>query len=776
MFNRNVILFTWVVCFAFNFLKPELGFAKANKKEEEPPLGRILISFEPQGGQEAWIAKALEQNVYKDLAGFERIVGINKDEINTDTCPNGELSCLIGIYKANEIDVLMVGKVYRRKVEYKIYELYTASLVKKGSIPIGPRSSIVKIRLNTFQALKPFLEKGGILDQNKFRKEQKLDSSLDTPVFFKHISKNHFKIIILVLFIMFFLFPFLFPSTFLKSVNINLPIKQYKSSTKWVLLLILILLGALAYQIFEIQSGRQIFSLSLIRSYLSFENYMWIIAIIGGMAWAWFVILNFKLLFPGLIGIERIQGRVLFPFIRNWMFVSFLRIMGALLFYIPFLIIVWNVGKLFGASNRFIVTIFIPFSGLLVYFWFVTLVENLSHHLDKKFCIGPPTEDNHWHESTKKYFIGYLRRIGIPFDRELIDRTLFLPGNIAGAVNYGGGFTRPRIVISQDLLRLAMEDASIQKTDILDLDYKDSILGLQIPKRQDVYRVKNIDDALREIYSISKVRTKDKKWIDLSENKTTLQGLVLPRGMGQSVPLVADNKGDLLVVEDLLLLKDKEVSPSDEEMEYDTTNIEDKDFLFGLLLQQFGSLIRFDSLALTFFLTFGKPVYTENSFDKREYFSERSVPGSSSIIEDSFVALNYGLHHFIQYLYLQRTGFTDHLTTRASSQDLFSATNDILEEMKREKFLLYNLAKEKNRRQITWLAQFLEKPILDPEPEPMRQFVNMSTIGVLSLFVLYVLINSYNYHPIYLEKIAEEKAKIEEMKKKYEQEENSYVR
>ncbi len=91
----------------------------------------------------------------------------------------------------------------------------------------------------------------------------------------------------------------------------------------------------------------------------------------------------------------------------------------------------------------------IPSAGLLLLFWLLSLVDNLSAYLDVKLVAGSATERSSWHATIKRYFRGYVRRGAIGLDARLLDRALFLPSTRAGVACYGGaGSSWPRIVAS----------------------------------------------------------------------------------------------------------------------------------------------------------------------------------------------------------------------------------------------------------------------------------------------------------------------------------------
>ena len=72
-------------------------------------------------------------------------------------------------------------------------------------------------------------------------------------------------------------------------------------------------------------------------------------------------------------------------------------------------------------------TLLAPACGLLAWFWLFSLADNLSLFLDERLVEGAPSTANPWHRAARKYFLGYLRRLGIDLGPKLLDRVLFLP-------------------------------------------------------------------------------------------------------------------------------------------------------------------------------------------------------------------------------------------------------------------------------------------------------------------------------------------------------------
>ena len=127
--------------------------------EEKVVTGTFVVSFTAEGKQKAWIVNALEQNIYNDLSGYARIVPFSKVIDEDQICADRDIDCILEIYKALDVDALMLGTVDDSDIDYEIYDIQNKFLVNTGSIEIGSGSSLLKLRMGAFKAFKSFIEK-----------------------------------------------------------------------------------------------------------------------------------------------------------------------------------------------------------------------------------------------------------------------------------------------------------------------------------------------------------------------------------------------------------------------------------------------------------------------------------------------------------------------------------------------------------------------------------------------------------------------------------------
>jgi len=213
------------------------------------------------------------------------------------------------------------------------------------------------------------------------------------------------------------------------------------------------------------------------------------------------------------------------------------------------------------------------------------------------------------------------------------------------------------------------------------------------------------------------------------------------------------------IVEELLLEYSRGSDPYDEDAEIDDSSEQDKDFLFGALLHKFGGLLRREYVFSTIYLYFRykKGVKRRSyNFLFSKYFS---------VVADTFVVLNFGLNHLMQFLYYEATNNMSHLTSKGMANTMLEIQDEILTkstEISLERGPANIQTNELDR--IIWLSRFCQDPIQIKEPSNHRTrklLIGSVSIGATYLVSL-VFLNSYNYHPTYVAIIEKEKQEIAE--------------
>ncbi|MFC1611831.1 hypothetical protein ACFL6C_12785, partial [Myxococcota bacterium] len=644
----------------------------------------------------------------------------------------------------------------------------------RGSLNVSTDSSLLQLRQQTLSAFKPFLESGGLIDKKPFllRKHEPVASRPGPG------NQRERWAVVLIAIALLIASPLAISRLMPKRRG---SVSAKPASRPWSLLLI----GALLVVAAMVAVRPSVFLVAhgFLESWAPVDADQ-VGAVVGGMAWGWLTLLVSRLALPKIPGMRGIRHDNVGPLLKTWCYVSFLRLFSISLFCLPFVLAVWQGSELLQLSPQLAVGVIAPVSGLLVYFWLVSLVDHLSHHLDQRLVEGEASTRNPWHPAVRKYFRGYVRRLGLDIDRSLLDRVLFLPGRVDGVVAYGG-FSRPRIVIDLATLELALgpvqqEDVESQAPPIAPGAWPlglvvpeestdaasqgdEPLQGDEPPRRRGWARRAKRLRAARQRHSRAAPRWRTWARPPLIGENATVLGYLKPLAVDEAVPLIANDQEDFGVVRQLLTEHYGGFEKGWFDDEYDDTDPTQKDFLFGAVLHQLGSLQRGDTLAATLALT------------SREYLAGVSgvtraiarFPGSliqrffsrhPAILADAYAVLNQGRNHLIQYLHYSRTKSQDLLTTRAATPRLFRVSQQILEKTAGEEVTGEDrqLLRASLRNRLVWISRHFYLPI--PETRKSRVGV-VITVGMLfaAATVLAVSINeSIEYHSDYLERMRQQ--------------------
>ena len=733
--------------------------------------GNFVISLTAKGNQEAWVVNALEQNIYNDLSGYEKVVPVKKDITKEKQCKKRQANCLVEIYKNQDVDALMLGTVDDSDIDYEIYDVQNRFLVNTGSIDIGSGSNLLKLRMGTFSAFKPFLEKGGILDKRKYTALADSDISEDTTQMVEPGSDTRLQKVILILLALFSAFPYLL-SLFGKPRKHP---ERIKIILRWFYPFMIGCVSVIAYQWILIERGagnipNHIFNL--------FDGYHWVLTGMGGMLWGYFIIIIFKIIFPHLQGIERIRPNNLMPLLQACLVTIVIKTLIIAAVFTGVFTVVFYAGVIFSVNQQVMVLVLFPLSGLYFSYWVALMLDVFSMSIDINLSDGDLDIESIWNLKTRDYFIGYLKRNGVTLNKRLIDATVFIAADNEGAMCYGGGFNKARITIDRGLMKFALGD--IDDFNPLDTAMFTHKVSEPIKRQNSVFQLfanlspgtttKKVFKSRHDKQKIKNIERVQKHYqrdlglpVSIRKNPSDdiLQGIVYPHldGADNFPSLMSNNADDLRIVEKLLLDGSLRAHPYDEDAEIDDSSEQDKDFLFGTLLQKFGALIRREEIFSTLYLYFFyKPEEKRKPYNFlfSRYFA---------IVADTFVVLNFGLNHLIQHLYYQVTDDSSFLTTKGIVSGMLKSQDEILTKAKQlidERETTSIQTDELDR--LIWLSRFSQDPIEHQMHNNIiaERFVKWSvSLGVM-YFVIMAIVNSYNYHPEYLAIVEKEKHKIAE--------------
>lgn len=386
-------------------------------------------------------------------------------------------------------------------------------------------------------------------------------------------------------------------------------------------------------------------------------DWAWVILVGGGLAWGAFAVVTLPHLFPPVPGFERVDHDALFPVLRGWSALAVQRIGLLLLFYAPFGLALAGAAVVLDLSALVAIGVIAPLWGLAIRHWIHTWVDLLAHRLDGRVVDGEPTATNPWHAVTRGYLRGYLRRAAWDADLRLVDDVLFLPGKANDVLVYGGGCAPPRIVIGRAWLELALapygrpHDYAAPR--VSTLEWNEWNAGLVVPSEIGALI------ATREQRHPREPEPFDETEHEPFGEPPTLAGYIEPDAL--------DKRAAHRPEEDPLWL---DWDPGDEP---DGTDPSDKDFLFGLLVDQLGRIQRHEDRAATFALAAGQGRLGQVIARGRRLLARRSA-----VIADIHAMLSSSKNHRIQALAWRATGRDEILTARAYPPELERRAAELL--------------------------------------------------------------------------------------------------
>ncbi len=587
-----------------------------------PPDAKLVIDFAADRPDNAWVAAAFQENAYRDLAG-RKLAVLDADALDRGECPSREAACLVERYAAAGADIIVLGWLKEGRLQLEVYEGWLKTRVARETFELDGRTSLVEVRHHTLRAVSPFFESGGLLE----KRASILRDAAGGPA--RDAWPSPFALGALALIAIVLLTPIVLRRRALLLVPVVVA-----AGVRWL----------------------------PVRFDLLIDQLGWALPMIGGSAWGWLVLLNLRLALPTLPGLGGVRHGNVGRLVRAWCAASAMRcallavFQGALALALALI----TQGAL---APELAWMLLIPAFGLLLHFSLLAVVDRLARRLDRQLVIGSAAPENPWHPVIKKYFMGYVRRVGLQIDRAALDRTLFLPGATDGIVSYGGGLAPARIVIKESLLERALHplvdeplfDGGDDGMEALDLgDPRGVLLPVDddAPKKRRWHRTGPQRPAARRRLARPL----------LGQNETLL-GYLVPQPAGESVPLVIDDPDEYSVLRELLTAHYAAFDRGLYGEEADDTDPTQKDFLFGALLREVGGVLRQDTLLFTLTRSlairmFSAPAWMRAVHGLIAAGYDRFLARGPAIVADGYVALNRGLDHLIQYLFLVRAAPT----------------------------------------------------------------------------------------------------------------------
>jgi hypothetical protein len=514
----------------------------------------------------------------------------------------------------------------------------------------------------------------------------------------------------------------------------------------------------------------------------------WLIAAIAGALWGFLFLRIGRFCLSHIKGVQQIGYHGLSRYIRSWTEVALAKILIVLfIFGIPAALVYALVVPRFATSEAAIMIV-VPIAGVLVLFalqaWNTFATKALDQVYFRKVKHSP------WDEKIRKYLQTQIRRHGADIPDYLLKRTYFHVSSKGEDVVYGGFGLKNRVIIPLEWAELALGAIPLyNRPDLL----KETAANLEERRPMAGYEMRSIVSPKGLLGKKMKTRSSEKAYdkfeaklakihSDLTDPdhnpgpadpppfaaQTGVWGFVLPNRQDESVPLIADNLQDLEVVEGLITEHHLQFAKPRMEEEFDDSDADQKDFLFGLLIRQMGVIARHESILATTGAFFWRLLQSLPDLPARPFvlihrLYELNFARHPVFVADAFAVLNNAGHQLVQYIHLLNTKRRSMMTSRSGMVKLSHRTADIFERLRAE------LPSEPQRRsddttldnRLIWLSNLISTPILLPDRARKRWLWAVVIAGLLTAFAMQALI-AFRYHPIYQDKIAKMQKQIDD--------------
>ncbi|HEY0483175.1 MAG TPA: hypothetical protein VGD37_36890 [Kofleriaceae bacterium] len=670
----------------------------------------VVIDLAPVPGVPAWFASSFEQTITRELAGFERLGTVAKQDVALGAC-GPDRACRLRTYRGAGVDIVLFGSVADDAIAYELFQTWTPARLEAGTIAIGRYQSLVALEHATRDAFHVVLKHGGLLDQKPYLRAREPATARTAGAAW---SARALEIMLGVLALL--VLPF---ALALVTGEAPATIVAMRSARRVV---VVIAAGLAAVLALDPQTLGE-----LVTAWAP------LIAGIGGLGWGAFLVLVVRTAFPPLEGLERVPQRELGRFLSTWCVAALERLAVLAIGNAPLVVLVAWLGASLAIAPQWIYLVLAPAVVWLARLGFASWVECLAARLDRRIVEGAASQHTPWSREIGDYLMGYVRRTGWDLDPRLLAKVVFLPGKqLDGVVSYGGGATHVRIVIDRELLVMAMGPLLDDKPDdkpALWPDWTSARIGPS-PGARSPGAAPAPHDVRGRKHRPSYPGVQRKPL----GQAATLLGYVTP-APGQLVPLISDNPQDLAIVRELLSEHYPWFAPDPDE-EHDATDRSDKDLLFGALVHELGAVRRNETQLATLRLALGRRV-------------ARLTSRARARLADGYAALNFARHHLIQYLYYTWTKDTELLTARARPARLHEISIRILAKVSDPDAR----APRAIRARLTWLSQFFAEPIVDRRGVLARRVAAGAVIAALLVAAGIAVKRSIAYHTIYVERM-----------------------
>lgn len=706
----------------------------------------------------------LEDEVQTELLRFHTLHLAPK--VDPARCAARDPRCLVEAYRAAGVDLIVLGDlVPPGRLHYGVYETWTGTRAFDGSLLVsGITTPILEREIDAI--VRRIVQRGGLLDQRPIPTHE---DEVASPPAYRDVSSSSWRFggslapALVAATLAFFAAPILLALLLVGSHPLARRVTP--SSWKWSALL------AVSISAFWIVAA--LVDLDKALGHLTpraaaIVGLSWPVA--AGMLWGGFGLTIAVWVFAPIHGLERIRHDGVWPLLRSWTLLASLRATAFAVVYLPVLELTRRACVDAAVPMQVTWGLAIPAAGLIVHFWILSLVDNLSVYLDAKLVLGPPTPQNAWHPTLTRYFRGYILRGVIAVDEKVLARTLFLPGTNAGVVSYGGGFAPPRIVVGETVIIASIGELPDEE-EVPDraVNPEDFAAGVFAPSMgEENAAAEARADAWRRRLAHAPRRRGYKPRL-LGQNATLL-GWVLPQPIAEGIPLISDTEQDFGVVKRLLSEHYAAFQGMSDD-EVDDTDPTQKDFLFGALLRELGVAARRDSILGTLRLTLDVATSGKGIFTRVLRFpltlSEALLGAPATRVADAYAALNGAFHHLVQYLcFVQGVG-EDLLTARANAPRMIETSRQMLAELDQRASAApapnegardNDPLQASSRDRVAWLVRIFQGPIAARRFRWMRLLGAVAAVAAIGFLLFRSVASAMAYHPTYLQRMSAQSA------------------
>jgi hypothetical protein len=462
----------------------------------ELPSAKFRVVISPEGGIDPWVSEAFEKQIVQDLAKQSRLIPTEhlKPPGNKSCGDIPSMECILKIHQAQGIQIYLAGEVSPSRLSYKVFDTETQRSVATGGVSIRSPAALRRLKLDVSRATKPFLERGGLIEQSHQDTASAHTQLIQTLTLTNRLSrrvesdKEEYRDIAIKVLAALFLVPML--AVFLSRTG-QKRIKRSRARLVWVWLAILVLAGTFGF-LNETQPEAMI---RYTEPYLSLfsERYSWVLFMLGGMVWGWLFIVNLRFVLSPVPGLETIGSRLLGGLLQSWTIKIAFRSTLLLILYSAFLLSAWFAATAYDVRPDYLWLAVLPLCALLAIFTIAAVLENISFYLDSAYVEGEATTENPWHERVTSY----LESFHGPLSEFTLSNLLILPGRVPGVIVYGGATSSIRVVVNHRLLELGLGTRVVNNDLLFDPVEYDFLLGTLHQALGRIHQGHHLSDTFR---------------------------------------------------------------------------------------------------------------------------------------------------------------------------------------------------------------------------------------------------------------------------------------